>query len=80
MRSPSKNNRGVKYYDPKDRGTYVRIQKGNPSSSYIGQRKDYVRWQKNGKSLDKYGKVVDANTLESHIPVKDFKFLPELFK
>jgi hypothetical protein len=39
-----------------------------------------VRWQKNGDALDVNGNIVETRSLESHIPLKDFKFRPELFE
>jgi hypothetical protein len=77
---PSKKGEGVKYIDPKDKGTYVRIQRGKPKSTNAGQKYDNVRWQKNGQSLDKNGNPVKKQSQESHILLKDFKFKPELFK
>lgn len=71
---------GVQYTDPKDPGNYVRIERADPRSSQPGQRYDYVRWQKNGRALDKNGNAVKAKSLESHVPIEDFNFKPELFK
>jgi len=71
---------GVQYTDPKDPGNYVRIERADPRSSQPGQRYDYVRWQKNGRALDKNGNVVSAKSLESHVPIEDFNFKSELFK
>jgi SPP1 gp7 family putative phage head morphogenesis protein len=80
VREPAKKGEGVKYVHPNDRGTYIKIQKARPNSSNVGQKIDNIRWQKNGKTLDKNGKIVPKQSEESHIPVKDFKFRPELFK
>lgn len=81
IREAAKKGDGIKYVDPASKGgTYVRISRGNPNSSNPGQQGDYVRWQKNGDSLDKYGNVVPKGSQESHIPLKDFKFDWELFK
>lgn len=80
IQKPSKNGEGTKYVDPKNSGTYVRIQKAAPKAQYPHQRIDYVRWQKNGRSLDKNGNIVSKRSAEAHIPVKDFKFKPELFQ
>lgn len=76
------NGVGKIYKDPKDRsgGTYVKVQKGRPENSMAGQRYDNVRWQKDGKSFDVNGNIVDRRSKESHIPIKDFKFNPEKFK
>lgn len=77
---PSKKGDGVKYVDPKKSGNEVRVQRGNPTSSNAGQRQDYVTWKRNGHYLDKYGNEVPRRSLESHIPIDEFKFKLELFK
>ena len=78
---PTEKGDGVVYEKPGSKGgTYVKVQKGNPNSSNSGQRYDNVRVTKDGKSLDKNGNVVPKKSQESHIPVKDFKFDPELFQ
>ena len=79
IREESRKGEGIKYVDPNNEHNYVRISRGNPDSSNLGQQQDYVRWQKNGQSLDKNGRVVPSDSLESHIPLKDFKFDLELF-
>jgi hypothetical protein len=78
----TENGTGVQYTSPgdKSRGTYVKIEKGKPNNSMPGQKYDNVRWQKNGQSLDVNGNSVQRKSLESHIPLKDFKFNPEIFK
>lgn len=78
--SPTKDGNGMIYIHPKDRGTYVKVQRGNPRSSQHGQRYDNVRIQKNGQSYDVNGKKVPQQSMESHIPLEDFKFPEELFK
>jgi uncharacterized Zn-binding protein involved in type VI secretion len=82
VQQSAKKGDGIKYLDPKDNrnGTYVRIQRGNPNSKNFSQREDYAAWQKNGQSIDKHGKPIPRQSAESHIPLKDFKFKPELFK
>jgi hypothetical protein len=80
VREPAKKGEGVKYVHPSNKHSYIRIQKAKPSSSNKGQQVNNVRWQKNGHSLDKYGNVVPAQSLQSHIPVEKFKFKPELFR
>lgn len=77
--APSKRGEGVKFTDPKNAGNEVRIQKGKPNSSWENQRQDYVRWQRNGRWLDKNGKPSD-DPAETHIPFDQFNFKPELFK
>jgi hypothetical protein len=70
--SPTKNGDGKIYQHPTEKGTYVKVEKGNPSASQPGQRYDNVRVQKNGKSYDKNGNVVPRRSRESHIPLEDF--------
>lgn len=80
VRKPSDKGEGVKFVDPKSKNsTYVRIQRGNPQSPNQGQRTDYVRWQKNGVSLDKNGMAVQKQSFESHIPIENFVFIKDLF-
>jgi hypothetical protein len=80
VKKPTKKGDGVQCVDPKNSGTYVRIKKGDLNSSNSGQRYDNVRWQKNGRSFDKNGKEVPQQSQESHIPVEEFEFNPELFR
>lgn len=81
VRKPSKTGDGMVYEEPGTYGAnYVKIQRARPDSSQLGQRFDNVRWMRNGQSLDAEGKIVPMKSLESHIPVKKFKFNPELFK
>lgn len=78
---PTKKGDGVVYEKPGSKGaTYVKVQKGNPNSSNPGQRYDNVRVTRNGKSLDKNGNPVPKDSKESHIPLEDFRFKPELFE
>ncbi len=57
----------------------MRIMKGNPDAVSKGQRRDYVRWENDNKSMDKYGNIVNAKSRESHIPLEEFEFKLELF-
>jgi len=68
------------YKHPKENGTYVKVQKARPESSLPGQKYDNVRWQKDGQSFDVNGNPVKQRSLESHIPIKDFKFSLEKMK
>jgi hypothetical protein len=75
--------RGYIYRDPKvkDGGTYVKVSKGNPSSSNPGQQENNVRVRKTGKSFDKDDNIVRRKSQESHIPLEEFeKYDPEKFK
>ena len=77
---PTKSGKGTIYQHPTEKGTYVKVEKGNPNASQPGQRYDNVRVQKNGQSYDINGNKVPQQSQESHIPLKDFKFDPRLFK
>ncbi len=77
--SPSRNEKGVRYRDPKNPHNEVRVQKGDPGSKYKNSRKPYARWKKNGQWLDENGKP-SADPEKTHIPVEDFEFNPEVFK
>jgi hypothetical protein len=76
---PSNKGEGTRYRDPKNIHNEVRVQKGKPDVSNPLQQKDYVRWKKDGKWLDKNGKI-STDPEKTHIPPDEFRFLPELFK
>jgi len=72
---------GTRYYDPSNRGNSVRVTQGSPNSPYPNSQAPYVRWQQNGKPLDRFGnKLPSANDPAAHIPLDDFTFLPEIFQ
>jgi SPP1 gp7 family putative phage head morphogenesis protein len=77
---PSKKKEGYKYVDPKNKHNDVRVQRGNRDVSNPSQQNDYVKWKKEGKWLDKNGKVVKGESPESHIPLDEFKFDKDMFK
>jgi hypothetical protein len=71
---------GDMYIKPGSRGeTQVRLMKAKPNSPRKGQQVDYVRWEIDKKAMDKYGNFVKAASEESHIPIDEFEFKPELF-
>ncbi|MBY0406771.1 MAG: hypothetical protein K2Q01_03705 [Rickettsiales bacterium] len=74
---PTKSGNGRIYQHPTEKGTYVKVEKGNPNASQPGQRYDNVRVQKNGESYDKNGNLILRRSQESHIPREDFN--PENF-
>jgi SPP1 gp7 family putative phage head morphogenesis protein len=76
---PARKGTGRTYYDPKNPGNDIRIQKGSPSARFPKQQEDYIRWKKNGKWLDKNGKPSNAPN-ETHISFGGFKFITELLK
>lgn len=71
---------GVLYRDPTNVGNSVRVMQGNPNSPYPNSQAPYVRWQKNGHPLDRFGnQLPSAKVPEAHLPLKDFRFLAEVF-
>jgi hypothetical protein len=68
----SKNGAGIKYVDPSNPHTYVRVMPGKPHSSFPHQRVPYVNQRINGKSLDKKGGIVPNDSIEAHIPLEEF--------
>ena len=74
------NHNGDIYIKPGSKGeTQVRLMKAKPNSPRKGQQVDYVRWEIDEKAMDKYGNFVKAASEESHIPLDEFEFKPELF-
>ncbi len=72
---------GTEYYDPSNRGNSVRVMQGDPDSPYPGSQAPYVRWQRNGQPLDLEGRPLSsAHAAAAHIPLRNFRFLPELFE
>lgn len=77
---PTNSGGGVRYYDPTNPGNSVRVMQGSPTSPYPNSQAPYVRWQRNGAPLDANGNVLPtANVPAAHIPLQDFRFLPEVF-
>jgi len=71
---------GVLYRDPANAGDSVRVMQGNPNSPFPNSQGPYVRWQKNGQPLDQFGnQLPSAKVPEAHIPLSEFRFLPEVF-
>ena len=63
----------LRYQDPKNTGNSVRFNM-TPDKSSI-----YVRWLKDGKYMDKYGKIVPRRYDSGHIPLQDFQFNPGVY-
>jgi hypothetical protein len=80
IQKPTGKNDGTRYVKPGSGGkTQVRIMKAKPNSPRKGQQVDYVRWEIEEEAMDKNGNFVDAASDESHIPLDEFEFKPELF-
>jgi hypothetical protein len=72
---------GHQYVDPSNSGNYIRVMPGDPKSEFEASRHPYVRWQKNGQPLDINGDQLSTkHCAEAHIPLADFKILPEVFE
>lgn len=68
---------GTKWIDPKNDHNSVRSMPGDPNSPYPNSRKPYVRWTRNGKPLDRFGKeLTTKRSNEAHIPLSEFKYIP----
>lgn len=65
---------GIKYVHPENEQTYIRVMPGKPHSPFPYQRKPYVVAMKDGKTLDKFGNIVRADSIEAHIPMEEFSF------
>jgi tetratricopeptide (TPR) repeat protein len=65
---------GMKYIDPKNNHSYVRIMPGKPHSSLPHQQKPYANQRIHGKSVDKNGSTVPNDAPEAHIPLEDFVY------
>ena len=73
------NQSGVKWTDPKSNHNWVRIMFGNPKSMYPNSRHTYVRVQRRGKALDRYGhELPSVDVDDAHIPIVDFlEYFPD---
>ncbi|MCD4824350.1 MAG: hypothetical protein K8S55_07070 [Phycisphaerae bacterium] len=72
---------GVRYYDPANPGHSVRVMQGNPNSPFVNSQSPYVRWQAHGQPLDTNGNILPTKFgPDAHIPLQDFKFIPEVPK
>ena len=74
----SKHDNGIWYTDPHNIHNSVRYMPGYPNSRHPNSQGPYVRWQRNGHWLDADGKVT-TDPAAAHIPIKKFKFKPEVF-
>jgi RHS repeat-associated protein len=75
IEKPSKRGDGKRYIDPSNpSGNNVRVMQGDPNSPYPNSRTPYVKWTRNGASVDKNGNPVSYDSPDAHIPLKDFIF------
>ena len=71
---PSKTGGGIRFIDPENPHNSVRLMPGDPNSPYPNSRMPYVRWLRNGKSLDANGNIVPKNSPDAHIPINSFQY------
>ena len=65
---------GIKYIHPDHPHTSIRVMPGKLHSPNSFQQKPYVIHRNNGKTLDKFGRVVLADAPEAHIPLEEFVY------
>ena len=70
----SKKGAGIKYIDPDNLHTSIRVMPGKSHSPFPYQREPYVIYKKRSKILDKFGNVVSAESPEAHIPINEFTY------
>jgi len=63
---------GMEYVHPTNSHIRVRVMPGKPHSPNPSQQQPYVIQQKSGKAFDKYGKLIDLEKTEVHIPLEEF--------
>lgn len=71
--SISEKNGGMKYTNPDNPHDFFRVMPGDPYSAHAVQQKPYVVRQKDGKYLNKKGKVVEKHSNDSHIPLDELE-------
>ena len=70
----SERGAGMEYLNPTNTQISVRVMPGKPHSPFAYQQKPYVIHKKDGKAFDKYGKLVEQNSPEAHIPIEEFVY------
>ena len=65
---------GIKYIHPTNNHISVRVMPGKPHSPFPHQQKPYVVVVSHGKTLDKYGNIVDPKSPTAHIPLDEFQY------
>jgi len=65
---------GMLYVHPENPNFSIRVMPGKPYSPNPLQREPYVVWQKHGKTMDVYGKIVPPGSQEAHIPLNKYRF------
>ena len=70
---------GMKYVHPDHSYESVRVMPGKPHSQNVYQQKPYITHHtKDGLAYDKYGNKVSQDSIEAHIPLKEFVYRPDV--
>jgi hypothetical protein len=65
---------GFEYRHPDNKEIRIRVMPGDPNARHPNSRRPYVRQSVNNKDFDRHGRVVDAESEASHIPLEEYKF------
>ncbi|MBS0585276.1 MAG: tetratricopeptide repeat protein [Verrucomicrobia bacterium] len=65
---------GMKYVHPTNPHESVRIMPGKPYSRNPYQQKPYVVHMRGNSALDKFGNIIDQNSIEAHISLDQFVY------
>ena len=73
---PNRKGEGQRWQDPNDKGSGVRIDKGNPDNSQPSQQVDHVVVRDKGRVIGSDGQPINGsikeNPSQSHIPLRDW--------
>ncbi|WP_204070719.1 Hint domain-containing protein [Sphaerisporangium krabiense] len=73
---PNKKGVGTRWQDPKNQGSGVRIDKGDPNNPQPTQQRDHVIVRDHGKVIGRNGKPIDGSIREhpedAHIPFSEW--------
>jgi uncharacterized protein RhaS with RHS repeats len=73
---PNRKGEGTRWQDPEDKGSGVRIDKGDPENSQPSQQVDHVVVRDKGRVIGRDGKPIDGsikqNPSQSHIPMSEW--------
>jgi hypothetical protein len=74
---PAQKQKGIRFRDPKNAQSEVRIMKGNPNSPHVSQQSAYIKYKHNGTFYDVKGNPIKSaagggKSDAAHIPLKNF--------
>lgn len=73
----SEKGAGIKYIDPKNNHTYIRVIPGASHTEFPAQQKPYIRYVINGKDVDKHRREVLRNSAQEHIKLEEFQYVKQ---